>query len=60
MTAELAFWLVLAGFTIALIVLTYQYLTHDPAVCRTCVERAARRRHPAWRPVEDRDDWGTW
>jgi hypothetical protein len=53
-------WLVLGVLTLVLIVMTFQLLTHDPATCRTCVERAARRRHPAYRAVEDSDDWGGW
>jgi hypothetical protein len=57
MTLDLMIWLVLAGLTVVLVVLTCQVLTHVPATCRTCVHRAARQRHPAWRAPEDRDDW---
>jgi hypothetical protein len=61
MTADLLIWVALAAATAALVILTYQVLTHDPGVCRVCVDRAARarRRHPSHVPAEDRDDWGT-
>jgi hypothetical protein len=59
MTLDLIIWGTLAGLTVVLVVLTFQLITHDPATCRTCVHRAARRRHPAWRAPEDRDEWGT-
>jgi hypothetical protein len=48
MTATIL-WSVLAVLTVALVILTWQVLTHDPATCRVCVDRDARRRHPsAW------------
>lgn len=54
---SLLIWLVLAGLTVVLLLLTYQLLAHDPATCRTCVHRAAtaRARRPV--PVEDRPEW---
>jgi cytochrome b len=60
MTPDWLIWAAIAAFTLLLIVLTWQVLTHDPAVCRTCVERAARarRRHPSFVPAEDRPEWG--
>jgi hypothetical protein len=60
MTLAVLVWVALAAITVLLTVLTFQLLTHDPATCRTCVHRAARQRHPAWRAPEDRDDWGGW
>jgi hypothetical protein len=61
MTADLLIWAALACTTAILIIATYQVLTHDPGVCRVCVDRAARarRRHPSHVPPEDRDDWPT-
>jgi hypothetical protein len=54
-----AVWVVLGVLTLVLIVMTFQYLTHDPAVCRVCVDRAAqRRRHPTYRGPEDDPHWG--
>jgi hypothetical protein len=42
MTADLLIWAALAAATV-LGVLTLQLICHNPATCRTCVERAARR-----------------
>jgi heme exporter protein D len=57
---EVLFWVAVGVAVVVLSVMTVQLLTHNPATCRTCVERAARRRHPAYRAVEDSDDWGGW
>jgi heme exporter protein D len=44
-------WAALAVPVAVLAWMTWQVLTHDPALCRTCVDRrardAARRRHPS-------------
>lgn len=60
MTLALVFWLLMGMITLVLIVMTQSWLTHDPEVCRTCVDRAARarRRHPSFTGPEDRPHWG--
>lgn len=59
MTLALAVWLALGMVTILLVVMTVQLVTHDPAVCRRCVDRdaraAVRSRHPSFVPAEE---WG--
>jgi hypothetical protein len=42
-------WGSLGAVTALLVVMTWQVLTHDPSICRECVDReaAARRRHPS-------------
>ena len=60
MTLTVLVWCALGVVTVLLIALTAQVLTHAPATCRTCVDRAARarRRHPSFVAPEDDPRWG--
>jgi hypothetical protein len=42
-----AAWAALALVTGLLVVMTWQVLTHDPSVCRECVDKAARECRPS-------------